>query len=175
MPASAKLVQMSDQARPGIEGAIADKPSSMRLWRFFLAFGTPSYKKVLPKLFASLIPSPMTLESEWPPRHLVSPLLECMKGEKMWEGIIRIAEPTWSEHLQMSADKPLPFTESIWERTAGPLLEAYIQTGRIAQAEELLENWPSNGWPGAWENALRLANDANNSRLAALIGKLSKK
>jgi hypothetical protein len=173
--ASGKLAQMSDQARPNIEGAIADNPSSMRLWRFFLAFGTPSYKVALPKLFASLIPSPMTPESEWPPRYLVSPLLECMKGEKMWEGIIQIAEPTWNEHLQMAADRPTPFTETIWDRAAGPLLEAYIQTGRIAQAEELLENWPSNGWQGAWEKALRIADDANNSRLATLIGRLSKK
>jgi len=179
VPASGKLVQMSDQARPSIEGAIADKPSSIRLWSFFLAFGTPNYKKVLPKLFASLVPSPMTPESEWPPRYLVSPLLECMKGEKMWEGIIQIAEPTWSEHLQMAADSSVPFTEAIWERATGPLLEAYIQTGRIAQAEELLENWPSNGWPGAWKKAQRLADDANNSannlRLVTLIERLSKK
>jgi hypothetical protein len=143
---SPKLKKMANRFASKVEEALKNEPSNWGLWNTWIAL-MPDRSII--DLLDELEPMrPFPDLRSWPPEPARNLLFWHLRRTGGWDRIIGIAEPFWQEiardlYLEKML-KTLLFDRSVWVNVLEPLLESYIATGRMADAEQIVDAYHNN-------------------------------
>jgi len=149
MKHSPKLKKMANRFAPKIEDALKNEPSNWGLWNIWIALRS---NRPVSDLLDELEPMrPFPGENPWPPEPVRNLLFWHLRRTGGWERIIGMAEPFWNEIVgalnpegKVTGYEELLSASSVWANVVEPLLESYIATGRMTDAEQIVNVYHQN-------------------------------
>jgi len=147
---SPKLKKMANRFAAKVEDALKNEPSNQELWGIWVALKPD---RSITDLLDELEPMrPFPGLGSWPPEPIRNLLFSHLRRSGGWKKIIDIAEPFWNEIVHnlnpdgeaTGAYKYLLSAFSIWANVVEPLLESYIATGRLDDAEQIVNVYYKN-------------------------------
>ncbi|MDR2561882.1 MAG: hypothetical protein LBC63_08960 [Holophagales bacterium] len=178
---SPKLKKMANRFASKVEDALKDEPSNLGLWDTWIALKTD---RSIIDLLDELEPlRPFPGLGSWPPEPVRNLLFWHLRRTGGWERIIGIAEPFWLEIVRFlnPEGKATEYGEllsaiSVWANVVEPLLESYIATGRMADAEQIVDAYHNNSKSEqVFAKAAEIAKKHGFNALAEKWGKLKVK
>jgi len=147
---SPKLKKMANRFAAKVEDALKNEPSNWELWNTWIALNPD---RLITNLLDELEPmQPFPGLSSWPPEPIRNLLFSHLRRTGGWEKIIDMAEPFWNEIVRSLNPDGRATDEyeyilaafSIWADVFEPLLESYIATGRLDDAEQIVNVYYKN-------------------------------
>jgi hypothetical protein len=160
---SPKLKRMANRFAAKVEEALQGEPSNGGLWELWIALRPD---RSIMDLLDSLEPLPFKGGSPWPPMSIGTALISHLRSIGGWEKLIGYAEPLWDKVIApvLLKDESAPtrntssFSATVWAEFVGPLLESYLATNRVADAEQIVNTWAQDSkWDPAFARAAKIA------------------
>ena len=178
---SPKLKKMANRFASKVEDALKNEPSNGGLWEIWIDL-MPNRSII--DLLDELEPMrPFPGLGSWPPEPVRNLLFWHLRRTAGWEKIIGIAEPFWLEIVRdlnpegkTQYNGSLLSALSVWANVVEPLLESYIATGRMADAEQIIDAYHNNSkLEQVYAKAAEIAKKHGFNALAEKWGKLKVK
>ena len=181
MKHSPKLKKMANRFAAKVEEALKNEPSNWGLWDIWIALRPDRSIIDLLDELEPMLPFPGLVN--WPPEPVRNLLFWQLRRTGGWDRIIGIAEPFWLEivHTFNPEGKATGYGEllsapSVWANVVEPLLESYIATGRMTDAEQIVEAYHNNSkLEQVYAKAAEMAKKHGFEALAEKWGKMKVK
>ena len=171
---SPMMAALLTRYRGALEEPLRRRPNGVEPWMMWLSASRKAGGWPLAPLLQSMQPLPGTTPGEWPPMMVLSEFVKEAKARADWPAIREALEPRW-EDLKAGGFR-WGGGSGLWGLVIGPLVEAYLSTGDVSAAEQLLNEVNEiAGWPGLPTQARDLATRLNRPDLAARWGALTPK
>jgi hypothetical protein len=177
LPFSANLKRSANSFSPHVEAALQTEPSSSTLWKLWAALRPD---RSIADLLETLTPGPFTSKKAWPPPAAKTAYIAYCRSKKDWRKIIEMIEPVWKALIErLSGEHRFGYLHSFaagpWGDLMEPMLESFLATGRIADAEQVIKIWQQNsGWDGAFARAAAIAKRHGHDDMANAWGGMEK-
>jgi len=150
------------------------KPSAENLWyQWFFWRAAEGEKRPLVPLVERITPSPFSKPGTVPPTFALDAYFNECRETEAWQKVIDLLKGPWEREILRvdesrfkNPDYKIPDTK-IGDSLVSPLIEAYLNDGKTAQAAEVFSAWVERG--GSFANPTKLiemAKEKGNEGLA---------